>query len=336
MAVSSSALTLAQWAFQSNDPLVNAITFSLYESGSVLQDIPFVNRKTMTINGSRWTGALPTINWSKINVDPVVTSGTPAAYQEQAFIVRNAIDVDKVLVEDENNIIDPRQAQVQAWMRGYAYDVNDKFINNTHATGNVDAIVGVRSRLDNPTDWGIPTTTKIDAGGVNLSDGNITAANANSFIMKVQSLLDSMGAFEGDGVTLYMNADMRRRFEAAVRVLGAGGGWDMTRDAYGRSVALYRNAKVRYIGRKADQTTEIITSTETAAGVNGASTFTSIYAVKYGLNDVFGWQFEPLSAKDIGLIGNGGSTYRTVIDHVYGLVEANVYSIGRLYDIKVA
>ena len=335
MSVSANALNLAQYALQSNDSLVTAITYSLYESGSVLQDVPFINRKSLLSNGVRWTGNLPTINWAKVNTDPVVTSGTPSAYQEQAFIVRNAIDTDRVFVEDENAIVDPRAAQVDAWMRGYAYDVNDKFINNDHTSGNAEAFVGLKYRLDNPATYGLSSDCKVDASGADLTTA-MTATTANNFIEKVQQLLDSMGAFEGDGVTLYMNALLRRRFERAVRVMGAGAGFDTTRDAFGRSIAMYRNAKIRYIGRKADQSTEIITSTETAAGAAGASTFTSMYAVKYGMDSFFGWQFDPLKAKDIGLIGNGGSTYRTVIDHVYGFMAPNIRSVGRLYDIKVA
>jgi len=241
-----------------------------------------------------------------------------------------------VFVEDENAITDPRMAQVEAWTRGYTYDVNDKFINNDHVTGNSDAIVGLRYRLDNYATYGLSGDCKIDAGSVDLSSSGMTTTTANNFIEQLQKLLDYMGAYEGDGVVLYMNADMKRKFERAVRLMGAGAGFDTTRDEYGRSIALYRNARIRYIGRKSDQTTEIITSTETSAGAAGSSTYTSIYAVKYGMMDCYGWQFDPLQAKDVGLIGNGGAVYRTVINHVWGLNTPNIRSVGRLYDIKVA
>lgn len=336
MAVSVNALTLAQYANMSNDPLIQAVTYSLYEAGAVLADVPFVNRKSLYVNGVRWTGSLPTVNWAKVNTDPVVTSGTPSAYQNQAWIVRNAIDVDRVFVEDENQIVDPRAGQVDAWMKSYAFDVNNKFINNDHITGNADAFVGLRYRLDNPTIYGLSGDTKIDAGGVDLSAGGMTQATANTFIEYVQTLLDSMGAFNGDNVVLYMNANMRRKFEKAVRLLGSGAGWDTTKDEYDRKIEVYRNSRVRYIGRQVDQTTEIITSTETNTGAAGSSNYTSIYAVKYGMDSFCGWQFDPLAARDVGLIGNGGSTYRTVIDHVWGFMTPNIRGIGRLYDIKVS
>lgn len=335
MPVSASALTLAQYAIQSNDPLVQKITYSLIENGAVLQDMPLVNKKTMITNGVRWTGNLPTVNWAKLNSDPVVTSGTPSAYQEQAYLIRNAIDVDKKIVEDENQIVDPRGAQVAAYLKAVTYDMNDKFINNDVVTGNADAIVGLRARIDAPDVYGVNSEMKVNFGGVDLTTA-MTAATANTFIELLQQMLDYMGAPDGDGVVLYCNDLLKRRIERAVRTLGAGAGFDTTRDAFGRSVAKYRNATLRDIGRKADQSTRIISSTETAAGAAGSSNYTSLYGVRYGDEAMIGWQFEPLSAEDIGLIGNGGTVYRTVIDYAFGLYPQHTRCVARAYNIKVS
>jgi len=98
---------------------------------------------------------------------------------------------------------------------------------------------------------------------------------------------------------------------------------------------MYKGAQLHDIGYKADQTTRVITSTETAAGADGSSTFTSIYAANYGPDHLSGWQFEPLQAEDLGL-QNNGVIYRTMIDWAMGLFNANVRSMGRLYDIKIS
>lgn len=335
MSVSTSALTLAQYAIMSNDPLVRKISYSLLENGSVLQDIPMLNQKSMIANGVRWEGNLPTVNWAKLNTDPTVTSGTPKPYQEQAYLLRNAIDVDKKLVEDVNQIVDPRGAQIGAYLRAAAYDINDKFINNDHVTGDAQSFVGLRYRIANPTVYGVNSDMSIDAGAVDMTTA-MTATTANTFIEALQSLMDYLGAPEGDGVTLYMNDLMRRRFERAIRVLGAGAGFTMTKDAFDRAVAMYRNAKIRDIGRKADQTTRIITSTETSAGAAGSDHHTSIYGVRYGDEQFQGWQFDPLQAEDIGLIGNGGTVYRTLIDYAFGLYPQHTRCMGRLFGIKVS
>lgn len=336
MSISTSALTLAQYAIQSNDPRVLKITYSLLENGNVLADIPLFNNKTLIANGVRWTGNLPSINWAKINTDPVVTSGTPAAYSESAFIVRNAIDVDKYLVEDKNQIVDPRGAQVSAWLKGFTYDVNDKFLNNDPVTGNADAMVGLKYRIANPSTYGVNTDMSIDAGGVDMTLAAGTAATANQFIYYVQALLDYMGAPEGDGVVLYMNDYMKRLFEAAMRRMGTAGGLNITKDQFDRTLLNYKNARLQDIGRKADQSTRIISNTETNTGAAGSSNYTSIYGVRYGEETAYGWQFEELQAQDVQMIGNGGATYRTVINWACGLMFPHTRAIGRIYDIKTS
>lgn len=333
----ANALSLADYALMSNDPLVLAITRSLLMNGAVFADIPFINKKTLIANGVRWADNLPTVNWSKINGGLTVTKGKPTAYSEQAYLMRNAIDVDIKLLEDENRITDPRVAQLNAYLAAVVYDYNDKFINNDHLSGEDDSIVGLRYRLDNPTEYGVVSELKIDFGAVDMTTA-MTATTANTFIENVQTMLDYLGRPEGDGVVFYMNDLLKRRWERAVRVLGAGAGFNTIQDAFGRSVQMYRNAKLVDIGRKADQSTRIILNTETAAGAAGASTHTSLYAVVYGEERLVGWQFDPLAESifDIGMYGNDGSVYRIKIDWASGILPQHTRCIARGYGIKVS
>lgn len=338
MAIDGNAYSLAQYAVLSNDPMVQAVTFSLLDCGTAMTDVPFVTRKSLIANGVRWEGNLPSVNWGTINSEPSVTIGTPKPYQEQAYIMRNSIDVDKFLVEDENNITDPRGAQLAAYLKGVAYDFNYKFIENAHdgATGHDNnSFVGLRARIDNGVQYGVWSSAKIDAGGVDLSLAGVTATTANKFVELVTQLLWTADSPEGDGIVLYMNEVLARRFATALRTMGTSGGFDITQDQFGRSVTKFRNAVIKDIGYKADQSTRIITTTETSAGALGASTFTSMYAVNYGVDHFFGWQYEPVTAKDLGLLNNG-VIYRTVIDWAGGLMNANIRSIARLYDIKLS
>lgn len=338
MAVSTSALTLADYAIQSNDPLVLAITKSLLFNGSILADMPLVTKATLIANGVRWQGNLPTVNWGKLNEDPAVTKGTPTPYQEQSYLIRNAIDVDKWLVADVNRIQDPRAVQIEGYLAALTYDINDKFINNDHVTGDVDAPVGLRYRLDNPTTYGVISEMKIDGGGVDMTLAAMSSTTGNTFIELVEQTMDYMGAPNGDGVVLYMNDTLRRRFAHAVRLLGAGGGFDMTRDAFGRPITTYRNAVIADIGRKADQSTRIILNTEANTGAAGSSTYSSFYAVKYGENAAMGWQLDDLAncVEDIGRIGNAGSTFRVLIDWGLGYWFQHTRCIARVYDIKMS
>jgi hypothetical protein len=348
MAVLSGTLNMAQWALLSNEPLVEAVTFSLIDNGSVMaRDIPWSNKQTLVANGVRFEGNLPTPNWSPLNAEGVVSLGTPNPFQEVAYIIRNYVDVDKNYVLDQNQITEPRAIQAQAVLKAIAYDFNFQFIGNNHVSGNQNAPVGIRYRIDNPSTYGVRTAAKIDAGGVDLSVAGMTAATANSFLEFLDQLLWSVDAPNGNanginnpagptpGVVLYMNDVTLRRFRRALRLMGTSGGLDITQDSFNRSVESYKGCPIYDIGYKIDQATRIITTTETAAGVDGASTFTSIYAVNYGPGHFMGWQFGPLNVQDLGLL-NSGVIYRTLVDWAGGFINQSNRSIGRLYDIKLA
>jgi hypothetical protein len=132
-----------------------------------------------------------------------------------------------------------------------------------------------------------------------------------------------------------MNEVMKRRFNTLLRALGTDGGFAITKDQFDRVQATYKGAVIKDIGYKADQTTRIITNTEDTTGVGTSSTYTSIYAVNYGTDHFFGWQFDALAAHDLGLL-NDGVLYRTVIDWAGGLMNASDRSIARIYDIKMS
>lgn len=334
--ISTSALSMAQYAVMSNDPMVQAITFSLLDMGSVMTDIPFVNKKSLISNGVRWQGNLPTVNWGSINSDPVTTIGTPTPYQEQAYVMRNTIDVDKVYVEDQNAIQDPRSAQLAAYLKSVTYDFNKKFILNDHVTGDANSFVGIKYRLDNPSTFGTWSSAKIDAGGVDLSTSGLTASTANSFLEFLDQLIWSAdGGTTGDGIVLYMNEVMQRRIDRALRIMGTSGGLRIDQDQFDRTITKYKGAIIKDVGYQADQATRIIPTVESAAGAQSGGTFTSIYAVNYSPDHFFGWQYEPVSAKDLGLMNNG-VIYRTIIDWAGGLMNANIRSLARLYDIKLS
>lgn len=336
MTITAASMTLADYALQSNDPLVRAVTYSLIESGNVAQDIPLLTQETLIANGVRFEGNLPSVNWAQINSEGVTTKGTPTPYQEQVYTFRNYIDLDKLYVRDKNAIQDPRSVQVGAYLKAVTYDFNFKFINNDHITGDVNAPVGLKYRINNGGVFGVRPENLIDAGTLNISQAGATQATANKFLEYLDQLLWSVDSPDGAGVTIYCNEVMKRRFNFLVRLLGTSGGFDITKDQFDRVIQTYKGATIRDIGYKADQATRIITNTENTDGTDtGSSTNTSIYAVNYSTDHFFGWQFEEINVQDLGLINNG-VIYRTFIDWAVGLMNASTRSIGRLYDLKMS
>jgi hypothetical protein len=337
MAIAANTVTLADYAMMSNAPLVQRVTFSLIQNGNILQDIPMVTKKSFTINGTRFDGSnLPSINWSQLNAEPVTTKATPVPYQEQAFLLRNTIDVDKYVVQEENQITDPRGIQTEAVLIALTYDMNFKYFNNDHITGYANAPVGLKYRINNGTLYGVRSENKISGGAVDISQAGATQATANKFIEFLDQLLWSVDSPDGSGVVLYMNEVMKRRLNFLLRLMGTSGGLATTQDQFDRTITMYKGAIIRDPGYKADQTTRIISNTEATDGTDpGNDHQTSIYAVNYSENHLMGWQFEPPNVQDLGLINNG-VIYRTLIDYAVGIANVSTRSIGRLYDIKMS
>jgi hypothetical protein len=349
--ISSNAMTLADYALASNQPLIQRITMSLIDYGNVLTDVPMVTKATLIQNGTRFEGNLPVPNWTPLNSEGVTVKGTPTAYAEQLYLIRNYIDVDKFIVMDENQISEPRAVQTQAFLEGLTYDFNTKFFKNDHITGDVNSFVGIRGRIDNGSVFGVRPENKIDAGSLDCTQATLatTPANGNKLIEFVEQLLWSVGSPNGAGVVLYMNDNMKRRFSFALRQMGTSGGLAITQDQFGRTIESYKGAQIKDPGVKADQVTRIILGPsqagitgqfgETATGTDGASTttplYTSIYAVNYGTDHFFGWQMAPFNAQDLGLVYDG-AFYRTLIDWTVGFMNVSTRSLGRLYDIKIA
>lgn len=324
------ALTLADHAAISNDPLVKEITKSLHQTWNALKDIPLFTSPSLKQVGLRYLNSgIPAPNWSSVNGEPVAVKGRPKSYEEQMYLVRNKILVDHVLLDQPTNIIDPIEAQVQIFLEGFAYDFNDKFINNNPITGNVDCFPGLAYRMDNVADFDIPSEMDLSpaAGTATLKAGSITAATSNGLLATIQELLDNMNAPNGDGVVLYMNEFAKRQIEVAIRTLGIGAGFDVTQDSFDRPVEKYKAATIRTVGRKADGTTPVIAN-NLAGPVSSKSTH--IYAVRYGTGYVQGWQSGPFKPTYLGLSKENGIMHNVVFDWGIGLWVPHTRAVGRI------
>jgi len=332
MAIDANVLPFHAWAKSTNDPLITKISWALYERGNVLTDMVMANRKTMRRNGARWEGNLPSVDHVDINEEPVVTYGTPTQRQESAHIIRNFIQIDELLSEDENNITNPAASQVKAWTKAFTYKFNDYIVNNNHITGNKKGAVGWRYRLDNTASFGIPSEMKYDAGAVDITKSGITQTTAVNFLESIATVLQRMDC-DPSNVTIYCNDTMETRFGTVVRSLVNGAGFDTGRDNYDRPVTTYNKAKIKNIGRTADQTTQII-KTEDSAGVdNSGSNYTSLYFVNHSEEGFSGWQWAPLKARpafrdDTGVID------RTLLQYVYGFWPEDNRCLARMLGIK--
>ena len=354
MAIAAGTFTLSDYALYSNDPKVQAISMSLIDYGNIVQDIPLVTKQTLIQNGVRFEGNLPTVNWRPLNSEGVAVHGQPTPYSEQVYMMTNYVDVDKNIVRDINQITDPRASQAALVLKALTYDFNFKFFKNDHTSGDTNAPVGIRARIDDAASanrYGVRPENKIDGGGaaIDISTAGVTTKTGAAFFEALDLLLWSVDAPDGGpGVTLYMNDYVKRRINSVIKFMGTSGGFDQSRDQFDRVIQSYKGAVIRDPGVKADQSTRILAGNaiaagsgsvgETALGVDStgsAANFASIYAVNFGTDHFFGWQFtDGPDVNDLGLINNG-VIYRTVIDWSVGFMNASTRSLGRLYDIKI-
>lgn len=339
------ALTLADYASLSNDPLIKEITKSLHKTWNALKDIPLSTNPSLRQTGMRYLNAnIPVPNWTGLNSEPQTFKSKPKSYEEQLYILRNKLTVDRRILDQPNAIVDPVESQIQMFLEGFAYDFNDKFINNdpsSTAVGNsADCFPGLNYRLNNPGDYDIPAEMIITSQNISAStsDGLLQASGggalANKFIADLQNLFDNMNAPDGDGVVLYMSELAKRQVEMSIRVLGIGAGFDITQDIYDRPVEKFKNATIRTVGRKSDGTTPIISNTQTLSGLT-ASRGTSIFAVRYGTGYVTGWQSEPFKPKYLGLSNENGIMHNVLFDWGVGLWIPHNRALGRL-DVVVS
>ena len=329
------ALTLADHASLSNDPLVKEITKSLHQTWNALKDVPLYTSPSLKQVGMRYLNQnIPLPNWTGVNSEPVAVRGKPKSYEESMYLIRNKILVDHVLLDQPNNIIDPIEAQVNIFLEGFAYDFNDKFINNDPsnvATGNsADCFPGLAYRMNNFADYDIPAEMDLACTGGSADLYTNTSAVANNFIFQMQFLLDNMNSPDGDGVVFYMNEATKRRIELNIRVMGIGAGFDITQDSYQRPVEKYKNATIRTVGRKADGTTHVIADNLNNGISADNGKCSHIYAVRYGTGYVQGWQSGPFKPTYLGLSKENGIMHNVVFDWGVGLWVPHVRAIGRL------
>jgi hypothetical protein len=339
------ALTLADQAILSNDPLVKEITKSLHQTWNAIKDIPFFTSPSLKQVGVRYlNGNIPTPNWTGINTEPAAVRGKPKSYEEAMYLVRNKITVDHVLLDQPNNIIDPVDAQIKMFLEGFAYDFNDKYINNdptsTVIGNSSDCFPGLKYRLDNFNAYDIPgemsITSTADISTANLfaaASATTGAAAANRLIADFQYVLDNMNSPDGDGIVAYMSEQTKRQVEMAIRVMGIGAGFDITQDSYDRPVEKYKNVTIRVVGRKSDGVTPVIPNNQTITGIT-AGTATQIYFVRYGSGYVQGWQSGPFKPTYLGLSKENGIMHNVLFDWGAGLWIPHVRALGRL-NVKV-
>ena len=316
--------TLLELSKIETDTLRKSVIDTLLMESNIMEFVPWETIGALATTIVRM-GTLPSVGFRKINEGYAV--GTAALEQkvENISLMGGYFDTDKAIVRAKNTIASARAITQVMMTKAIAYKFNDKFINGNPEV-DPEEFKGMRERVSDLYDEGY-TGQLVDfqCNGVGIMNSTTTA---HAFLNMLDKLIYQIKGHNPD--FLLMNGKTLLAIRALLRKEDL---LDKTKDSFDRAIDMYAGARLIDIGVTADQSTEIITETETAAGVDGAGESSSIYAIKFGIGEfVWGLQEYPLEVTDKGELEDK-PIYRTEMDWPVGLALADPYSIARGIDI---
>jgi hypothetical protein len=332
MAIPSGVLTFQETAKLKNSPMLTRISDSLLRFDSVYGTLPWQQMKRSQIRDARRVGGLPTVSHVGLAEEPAFVKDSVEHFNENTYLIRDKIGVDPLELEDELLFENPMDSAMDAYMEAFAYDQNDKFINNTPLI-NPKAPPGIKWRITNPTLSGVNTDVDLSSGADVRHTATDVPAESKKFMESLRRLFVRMSAPTGQNIHLWMNEDMHTRIPFIIASANETISFSTAKDNYERQVHSYMGAKFHIIGRKADQTTQIILNTQDNLGADGGTDYTSIYATRLGKDYFSGWYFAPPKFKKLGVMESGVIT-QSMFEFYYGHKMKHTRSLGRLYGIR--
>jgi len=323
------AFTLAQLAKLETDPTRKGIMTNIIRDAKVMELLPWENVGSLQSVAVRYR-TLPTGGvFRKVGgAYTEATDGDVEQVWESVYGFGGEILFDRVFDKITNTIIDPKVLQTQMKLKAMALQFNDYFINGDHAT-DADGFEGLKKRVA-----GMPSRQTIAIGDSAPSDATASTAAARTFLKNWDKAWYRCN--NGSVNAIFMNEAMVYAFGDVLRYIGSSGGnlLDVTKDSFDRDLVTYKGAPFIDMGLKADQSTEIITVTETALDAGADST--SVYFASFNIDQgVVGIQLGPLESYD----PNAGGEMSTQpakqlrIEWWHGLAGFGSYGLTRLSNI---
>ena len=316
--------TLSELSKIETDTLRKSVMDTLLLESDLMQVIPWetIGQLATTIVKVQ---DLPSIGFRKVNEGYASTEGHLEQAVENISLMGCYMDCDKAIARAKNTIADARAISQVMALKAVAYKFNDKFINGNPVT-DPEEFRGLKERVNLLFADGY-TSQYIENAGTSGDGILLSTAESHNFLNKLDQLIYSIKGHRPD--LLMMNQKMLLALRSILRKEGL---LNQSKDQFDVVVDMYQGCRLVDVGVKADQTTEIITSTETLEDAGGSES-TSIYAVKFGIGELFwGIQEYPLEVEDKGLL-EGSPVYRTELDWPLGLAQADPRACARLYGI---
>lgn len=323
------AITLADYVQKAPNTLVKGVAQQLRNESVLLDQFNLITTGSWRVRNLRETYDETAVSWRDINEElGSVQHGKPEEVQSSGFSFGNMIKVDHLLVKDKTELIyDPRARQTEITVRKMARQFSDVIINNT-AADNPKAPIGLKSFIDEH----LPNQKMIaKTGGLDLDPSGASYAANNRLFWRALDKLKEM--VDGGATHLLCNSTFIRCARALARESTL---LKTTEDALGRDITEYNGMKFIDVGvSDRGSETKIITDTEANTGVDaGNSAYTSVYALRMGINHFQPWEMNPMEVKDLGRLP-GSVFYATSIEWVVGYLITDTKSVARMYGLKM-
>ncbi len=314
------ALTIAEMAAGMKDKVMAGILLQYARSSPLFQKITFQPTDSFTIK--QWQNKSVTDAVFRDIGEPYTeTKDNFSELNDGIALMGGQIDVDRALRLPGQLEIDAWQENLLLQAKRYQYGFTDSFINGDRDV-TPKGFNGIKKRVEAEfVLGGVGLDQVIEAAGLDIS---ASSANRQTFLDHLETAM-----YEVDEGQVDLILTSKKGMFSLGRVARREGLLDTTKDQFDKTVPLFRGMPFMEAGTKGDQTTQIITSTETNAGASTGGTATSYYFIRFGLQHVQGWQMhEPKRIYDD--IINDGVTHRTVFEWPVGLSKFSIKSIVRL------
>jgi hypothetical protein len=278
-------ITLAQLAQVETDPLTKLIILNVLRNAQVMEKLPFENVTSLQVRAYRWEslptgGAFRSINEGYTSVE----DGQLGSVWEAVYGFGGDLTFDTVLEKITNVVKDPVQIQTEGKLKSMSLDWNNYFINGDHGNdpkgfeGLKKRIAGMPSRQ---TVYATPNTTDAPL------DPTASAGNARRMLNQWNAAWRRCNS--GQVSAVFCNEDWVLGLTRVLQYLQTQGNFlDITKDSFDREIVTYRGVPFFDMGLKKDQSTEIISTTETAGdgGADSTSVYLSAFNTEEGLHGI--------------------------------------------------
>lgn len=311
------ALTLAEAAKTEQVPLRSGVIEVFGRSSAVME---FAQFQTIAGNAYKYNleGELPGIDFRSLNEGYAESTGVINPQVESLAIAGGDSDVDKALMKSRP---DASIGELRATYDGMKVKSFAGFITRNFFKG--DSLV-------NPKGF---DGMERRCTGSQLIDAGATAGGDVLTLAMIDELLDAIDAGSAEDTVIFCNKFIRRKINALIRATGAA--IETVDSLFGRQLMAYAGFPLGVV--EDDETgATILPFTEASPG-GGASVSTSIYAVRWGVDEYVAMlEAAPgMEVTDLGELQTKPA-FRTRVEWMLSPAVFNKRGVARLRGVKQA